>query len=253
MKDNFSRRPDLYARFRPSYPDEMVAFLLAATPGRRRAWDCGTGSGQFASALAPHFGEVIATDISAAQLGRAIERPNVRYRTGAAEETDFPDGAFDLVVAAQAVHWFDFEPFYGEVRRVLAPDGRFAAAGYGRCRLGDGLDPLLEHFYADVVGPFWDPERRHIDEHYRTIPFPFREIPSPAFRLRAPWSLEEFLGYLRTWSAVSHYLAVRGADPVDALRAEIESRWPPGGVAEVEFPFFIRIGAVDDRADAAER
>jgi SAM-dependent methyltransferase len=247
VKDNFSRQAGLYARYRPDYPPELIRHLLGAVPGRARAWDCGTGNGQFAALLAPHFGEVAATDISSAQLAHAAQAANIAYSVSPAESAPFPDAHFDLVVAAQALHWFDFDVFYPEVTRVLKPDGRFAAAGYGRCRLGGGLDPALLKFYTDVIGPYWDAERRHVDERYRTIPFPFREIPAPEFIAVRRWTIAEFLGYVSTWSAVQHYIRERGSDPLDLLRDALAPGWPPSGALDVQFSFFLRIGAVDGR------
>lgn len=250
MKDNFSRVSDKYARFRPAYPAALIEALLDAVPGRSAVWDCGTGSGQFALALSPHFETVVATDASAEQLRHAVPRPNIRYAVGHAESCDAPDGAFDLVSAAQSLHWFDAEAFFREVARVLKPGGRFAAAGYSLCSIGPDLDPVLGRFYHGVVGPYWDAERRAVDEHYRSIPFPFHEIPTPEFSASYHWTLEEFAGYVRTWSAVGHFLKARGADPVPELVSLIGNRWPAGAVREVRFPFFLRIGA-SGASDAA--
>ena len=123
MKDNFSTQSEQYARFRPVYPAALYDFLLPLAPARTAAWDCATGNGQVAAVLADHFQQVFATDISARQLARAVLKPNLSYAVGAAEQTDFPDAAFDLVTVAQAAHWFDFQRFYPEVRRVLKPGG----------------------------------------------------------------------------------------------------------------------------------
>ena len=115
--------------------------------------------------------------MSADQIANARSAPNIRYGIGRAEATSFSDESFDLVCAAQAVHWFDFGRLYREVYRVLRPDGIFAVAGYSLCSIGPALDPVLLHFYTAVVGPYWDAERRYVDDRYRTIPFPFLEIP----------------------------------------------------------------------------
>lgn len=74
FKDHFSAHSVEYARFRPRYPDELFRYLDAVAPARQSAWDCATGSGQAAVALATHFDRVVATDASAARLGlRAAE------------------------------------------------------------------------------------------------------------------------------------------------------------------------------------
>jgi ubiquinone/menaquinone biosynthesis C-methylase UbiE len=92
-------------------------------PARRLAVDCATGSGQAAVALAEHFAAVLAVDASSSQLTRAQPHPRVYYAASLAERLPAPDGSADLVTAAQAAHWFDFERFHAECRRVLAPGG----------------------------------------------------------------------------------------------------------------------------------
>lgn len=180
MKDNFSAQASAYARFRPTYPPELIAELVALAPARQAAWDCATGNGQVAYALAEYFEEVLATDISAKQLAQARQHPRIQYQLEPAEKCSAPDQSFDLIVVAQAIHWFDFEGFYAEVRRVLRPGGVLALVGYGVFSTENAaLNAVIDHFYREITGPYWDPERRHIDEEYRTILFPFEQITMP--------------------------------------------------------------------------
>lgn len=243
MKDNFSQQSAQYAQFRPVYPAALYDFLLPLAPGRRRAWDCATGNGQVAAVLADHFEQVDATDISAKQLEHALQRPNIRYAVGAAEKTDFPDAAFDLITVAQAAHWFDFDRFYPEAQRVLKPGGILALWGYGLLRTeSEAVNERLDHFYREVTGPYWDAERRHVDAEYRSIPFPFTEIEAPAFRMPYRWTLPHFQGYLGTWSAVQHYRKALGEDPVAVFAPQIEAVWPEDGALAIWFPVFVRLG-----------
>jgi ubiquinone/menaquinone biosynthesis C-methylase UbiE len=131
MKDNFSQQAADYAQFRPLYPSSCYDFLLKHVENRSCAWDCGTGNGQVANIFADSFDHVFATDISEKQLHHAVKRPNIAYSLCPAESTDFPDQFFDLIVVAQAIHWFNFDQFYAEVRRTLKPDGLFVVMGYG--------------------------------------------------------------------------------------------------------------------------
>lgn len=244
MKDNFSTQSAQYAQFRPQYPAELFDFLFARTPRFEAAWDCGTGNGQVAQVLAGRFRNVLATDISAKQLENAPPLPNVRYAAEPAEKCTAPDGAFDLITVAQAVHWFDFERFYAEVRRVLRPDGGLLALiGYGLLQFGDAvLDEPFEHFYRHTLGPFWDPERQLVDEHYRHIPFPFEELPTPGFSMSFSWSRAQFLGYLGTWSAVQHFIRAHDSNPLSGLAPKIEALWPENELKTVRFPVFVRLG-----------
>lgn len=119
MKDLFSDNSQLYQQARPDYSAEILEAVLKCVPERQLAWDCGAGSGQFTQWLAPHFQQVLATDLSAAQLAQAPQLQNVICRAAAAEHSGLPDHSADLVTVAQAIHWFNFDAFYAEVRRVL--------------------------------------------------------------------------------------------------------------------------------------
>lgn len=176
MKDNFSNQSEDYSKFRPTYPKEMVGKIVSLTKGKKAALDVATGNGQLAVALSDNFDTVYATDISDNQLLHAKRVLNVIYKKMPAETTDFEDNFFDLITVAQAVHWFDFDVFYKEIHRILKPDGIFAIIGYGLMNTNPDTDKIIQKFYHEIVGPFWDEERKYLDENYETIPFPFDEI-----------------------------------------------------------------------------
>jgi len=205
MKDNFSEQAAQYAQYRPGYPPALFEYLAGLSPARSCAWDCATGNGQMALGLSAFFDRVYATDISEKQLAHAVKAPNITYLKEPAEAPSFAACQFDLAVAGQAIHWFDFGSFYREVRRTLKPGGVFAAAGYGLPRISPEVDGVLTAFYLQEIGPYWDPERRYVDEGYRTIPFPFREVKPPGFHYKVSWELPQLAGYVSTWSAVQHY------------------------------------------------
>lgn len=244
MKDNFSNHADQYASYRPEYPASLYDYILSIVPERQAAWDCGTGNGQLAAGLAPFFKEVYATDISAAQLQHAQQRENIVYSKQAAEHTDFPAACFDLIVVAQAIHWFDFEQFYAEVRRVLKPGGVLLVTGYGLLQVDPAIDSLIRHFYTDIVGPYWDPERKYIDEAYASIPFPFDEIEAPALVQQLVWTREQFAGYLNTWSAVQHYIKDKEYNPVTLIGEQLHTLWPESGQKTVRFPILLRAARI---------
>lgn len=240
MKDNFSTASDKYAQFRPTYPPELFSFLRKLSPTRHRAWDCGTGNGQVAGELADFFEEVRATDISVNQLSQAIQKPNISYTKQAAEKTNFPDEHFDLITVAQAVHWFDFDMFYAEAKRLLKKKALIAVFGYGLFRSNAETDEVIQHFYENVIGPYWDSERRYLDEKYETIPFPFDELEPPKFEINSRWTLERLIGYLKTWSAVKHYEKQEGKNPVVLIEEDLKRTF--GEVGEIRFPVLMRVG-----------
>lgn len=242
MKDNFSARSADYARFRPGYPPALFEFLFENCPAFDTAWDCATGNGQIAAALAERFRQVVATDISQSQLANAIQRPNIEYHLEAAEASNFPEKSLDLITVGQAAHWFDFDKFYSEVRRVLRPGGLLALVGYNLLKIDSTTDDIINHLYHNVLGKYWDPERRHVDAAYTTLPFPFAEIDFSEMQMTYAWTLDHLLGYLGTWSAVQHFTEKNGTSPVDeSLVAMLRQHWPEGVVKTVRFPIFGRV------------
>ncbi|GAB4129086.1 MAG: class I SAM-dependent methyltransferase [Raineya sp.] len=244
MKDYFSEQSDSYAQFRPSYPEEFFTYLDQLLPTKNNAWDCGTGNGQVAIRLAKMFENVFATDISQAQINNAFQAKNIHYSLQTAEKTNFTEQIFDLIVAAQAVHWFDFERFYAEVRRTAKKNALLVLIGYGRVQILEPIDKIIDNFYFNVLGQYWDKERKYIDEHYQTIPFPFEELQTPTFTHTYTWSLEHLIGYLGTWSAVKKFRKQKGYNPLKQLRTQIEEIFDTQKSFEVHFPILLRIGRV---------
>lgn len=242
FKDHFSRQSVAYSRYRPAYPPELIEFVAAQAPRRGLAVDCATGNGQAAVALAEHFDVVLAVDGSPSQLARAEPHPRVRYAAGLAERIPVRDGCADLVVAAQAAHWFDFDRFHAECRRVLAPDGVVAVWTYEKFRVNDAVDAVVDDFYDHVVGPDWPPERRYVEQAYRTLPFPWRELPAPSFQLETQWDLAQVMGYLATWSAVQRNRERTGRDPLEALGPRLAAVWPPLVALQLRWPIHLRAG-----------
>jgi len=224
--DHFSRISTGYAAFRPRYPERLFDALAAAAPARRLAWDCATGTGQAAEGLARRFDRVIATDASPSQVHRGTSRPRLWYAAARAEAAAIRPGSADLVTVAQALHWIDLDRFYGEAREALAPGGLVAVWTYGRHWVDDGpVDVVLDHFYTEVVGPYWPPERRWVEAGYRGLPFPFREEPIESPEMAEEWTLGQMLGYIGTWSAVVRCREETGSDPVAALAGRLERLW----------------------------
>jgi len=92
---------------------------------------------------------------------------------------------------------------------------------------------LLDRFYWQTVGPYWPAERRHVENGYADLPFPFDELAVPAFAMAVDWTLDDLAGYLRSWSATSRYRELVGVDPVAELAELLAPLWgaAPGGSA----------------------
>lgn len=243
--DLFSAQAGAYALARPTYPAELIEFVVSQASARRLAWDCATGNGQAATTLARHVDRVIATDASAEQIARAQPAPNIEYRVARAESSGLEPARVDVVTVAQALHWLEVEAFAREVRRVTVAGAVVAAWSYGSCDAGDDVKPMLREFEFGILQPYWHANRRWVDEGYRTIPFPFDEIDAPDFQLRAIWTLAEFGAYLSTWSAVAGYRNATGTDPVRPLLEQLAIHWgPPDATREITWPLGVRVGRV---------
>ena len=242
--DHFSGVAGAYAEHRPQYPTRLFEWLAGLAPRRELAWDCGTGSGQAALGLAPHFVRVVATDASAAQIAAARPHPRVQYRVAPAESSGLAPGTVDLITVGQALHWFNRAAFYAEARRILRPDGLVAVWTYSGCRLPDpGTDEVHRRFYTETVGRYWPAARALVEAGYRTIEFPFEEIAPPVFEMEAEWTLASFLGYIGTWSAVTRFREARGFDPVERLAADLRPLWgDPEASRRVRWPLALRVG-----------
>lgn len=245
IKDNFSAIAASYANWRPEYPEALFIFLASLTKEHDTALDCGTGNGQAAKHLAAYFKEVQATDISAAQLQHAVAMPNIHYSISTAEQTIFPDNYFDIICAAQAAHWFNHAIFYKEAERILKPGGIIAFVGYALLEVDKEIDAIIQFLYKDTLGQYWDKERKHIDDRYRSLPFPYTTIPAPQFEINCNWNLPQLLGYLNTWSALSHYKKITHEDPLQPLLPALQKAWGNEDLVKaVRFPIISKIAAV---------
>ena len=246
MKDYFSGQAAGYARFRPQYPDALYQFILSKTKANDLAWDCGTGNGQTARELAKHFKAVYATDISEKQIAQAYQSDNITYAVEPAEKTNLLNETVDLVSVSQALHWFDVKAFYAEVKRVCKPGGLLAVWTYQLLQVDQEFDQQVDHFYTNTLGKYWDDARKHVDDGYQSIYFPFKQIETPAFFIEVKWSLADVKGLLKTWSAVQKFIAENGYDPVDYFIRLQKNNWQPGEVKTVRFPVSLKMAYVNE-------
>ncbi|HEY9713335.1 MAG TPA: class I SAM-dependent methyltransferase, partial [Chroococcales cyanobacterium] len=225
FKDYFSAGSPDYARYRPTYPEELFEFIAALCPVRDAAWDCATGNGQAALGLTRHFQEIIATDASSAQIAHAFQHARVKYRVAPAERSEIAAQSLDAITVAQALHWFDLPRFYAEAKRTLKPHGVLVAWCYGRSSVDDDIDTVIRDLQLNVLKHYWAPEIGMVEECYRSVEFPFQEIAAPGYSMRSSWDLGEYLGYLNTWSAVQECLKKEGPEPFEIYCDRIARAW----------------------------
>jgi len=245
FKDYFSSSAAEYATFRPRYPAALFDFVASLPAARHTAWDCATGSGQAAVPLANHFERVVATYASPEQIAHATPHARVSYAVALADASGLEAASVDLVTVAQALHWFPLDRFFAEVRRVLTPGGALAVWCYTRPQLSGAIDDVVERYYSETCRPYWSPERRLVDDGYRTVGMPFDDVPAPPLDIEVQLTLDQFAGYLRTWSATRNLAAAIGRDPVIAVRDELRAHWGADASTHlVRWPIHVRAGFI---------
>ncbi len=241
----FATGGDSYARYRPTYPDALAAFLAEVSPDVGYAVDVGCGNGQFTGQLAAHFAEVVGLDPSADQIAHAVGHDRVRYICAPAEATGLPDGCAALITAAQAAHWFDLSRFYAEVRRIAMPGAVLALVSYGVPQFDEAIDARFRQFYWNEIGRYWPPERRLVESGYAGIDFPFGEMDWPPMAIRREWDLAALLGYVSTWSALRRVEEAGEGHLVTRFAEDMERLWDdPVRTRSVEWPIAMRLGRI---------
>lgn len=235
-----------YAANRPSYPAEVAALLAAEAPGHGLAVDVGCGTGQFTALLAAHFDAVIGLDPSADQIANADGAAGIEYRVAAAEATGLPEDCADLITVAQAAHWFDLPAFYDEARRIAVDGAVIALITYGLTVVEPELAERFSHFYTDEIGPFWPPERRHVENGYADLAFPFEPLALEVPAIERDWTLDQLAGYLGTWSAARHAAESGAGDLIGKLVDDLRPAWgPPDRRRRVRWPVTVRAGRME--------
>ncbi|WP_321392979.1 class I SAM-dependent methyltransferase [Emcibacter sp.] len=221
FKDHFSTQSDSYGKFRPEYPEKLFEYLASLGPGRDLVWDCACGTGQASRSLAHYFDQVMATDGSRRQIDNARGPDNVTFQVALAHQSPLADHSADLVTVAQALHWFDLEAFYREVRRVVKPGGHIAVWSYAVTSVSPEIDETIGELYNGLIGSYWPPERAHVEKGYKDLAFPFEALQVPDLAMSVQWNFEQLMGYFGSWSAVARYKDALGHDPLQLVENRI--------------------------------
>jgi hypothetical protein len=126
---------------------------------------------------------------------------------------------------------------------VLKPGGLLAYMSYGIHSVSPEVDRIVDRYYTEIVGPYWPPERIHVDQHYARLPFPFPRIATQGFEMSLEWDLGQLLAYLATWSASKAFLRANGSDPIGLIYEEVSAAWgEPATPRRVTWPLTLLVG-----------
>lgn len=241
FKDLFSNQSTDYAKFRPTYPPELFSYLASLVPEKKTVWDCGTGNGQAALSWTEYFDQVMATDPSEKQIQSAAPHPKIKYSVASAEDSHLPSQSVNLVSVAQAFHWFDQNRFLHEAQRVAQPGAILAIWCYQMAQVSPEVDREVWFLYENILGPYWDPERKMVEEGYRNVQLPLQEISTPPFELKAQWQFEHLIGYLGTWSALQKFITQNQRNPLEESFEKLRAAWGSVTAREVRWQMGLRV------------
>jgi len=210
----FQSQGNDYSKFRPDYPSEIfetiITFAKDNNPNAEFevAVDMACGAGEATKHLVPYYKIIYGIDVSSSMLENAPKHPNINYSIGAVEATKLPNESIDLVLVAQALHWFDFEKFFIELDRILKPGGTFAVIGYPLNRFSNNTlaNEVIQKFFYQTLEGCWSERRRILDQEYADVPFIYKEtLRKHRFFNTKSMSIENYVRYIGTWSAVQTY------------------------------------------------
>lgn len=216
----FGQLADKYAAARPSYPKELYEWIGSQTQDHDLVWDVGTGSGQAAQTLTGYFKHVHATDIDAEQIASAAPHPKITYTQAQSHASGLQDKSVDAVTVATALHWFDHEKFWQELRRVAKPGALFCAWTYHRAETDPDVQETLIDPILDIIDDYWSEGNRLSWRGYQAkeLGMPFTKISMPKFVCELSWTPLQISEFAQSWSA-HHKASLDGrADALEQVK-----------------------------------
>jgi SAM-dependent methyltransferase len=220
----FAGTAEYYSRFRPPYPGELIAGIIAATGGNDgRLLDLGCGTGELALPLSASFNHVTAVDMEPEMIRIAARKAamsgagNISWVVGRAEDVPMPRAAWDYVTAGSSFHWMDRELLARRIFGVLPPGRAFFIVGggsnpwWGTQRWQQAVVEMIARYFGErraSSGPL------NIDKlcHDFLVPVGF-DIDVREFNVALTWTIDRLIGFLYSTSFASH--AVLGANRAD--------------------------------------
>jgi SAM-dependent methyltransferase len=224
----FGHAAEEFQRYRPDYPPELFAHILAAVPAdrRERAIDLGAGTGKATRALLPHFREVIAVEPDPGMAAKLKEDlPAAIVRNITAEDFSQPPATVDLVTVANALHWMDAPRVFANVHSWLRPAAIFAAFDRPLPKTIPSIDAITR---AEMRGP-WKPYRderlgkKYVWQDQVRTASGFEIVDETKFSYVIPMSLADFVGFWRSTSYGSAY--ARTLSNPESYWCDLESRF----------------------------
>jgi len=203
---SFGSVAQAYAENRPEYPREAVAWLAGGSPAN--VLELGSGTGKLTRPLTALGHRVVATDPQVTMLDELKRAaPGARRVAARAETIPLASGVVDLVISAQAFHWFDQERALPEIARVLRPGGVLALVW----NIGDFKVPWVRKVLG-LIGMTADEEGEPLEG---SDLFAVQE--RRTFRHWQKFDRESLVGYISS----SSHAAVMPPDERAALLSEV--------------------------------
>jgi SAM-dependent methyltransferase len=152
--ERFTGLAEVYGQARPSYPAELVDWCIAQAPAPQLIVDLGCGTGISTRLFAATGQAVVGIDPNADMLATARTQGVEDYRAGSSAHTGLPDACADLIIAAQAFHWFELDSTFAELARIGTP--RAACVAFWNVRSEDtpfmqGYEQLLRTWSSEYA------------------------------------------------------------------------------------------------------
>jgi hypothetical protein len=128
---------------------------------------------------------------------------------------------------------------------VSKPNAVIAIWTYHRHTTGDDkIDQAVRDFYEHITKPYWDYERKYVEEKYTTVEFDYELLPVKDFETVLQWQREDLIGYISSWSAVQKFIKVNSYSPVLIVEEKIKKLWASGEAKKVVFPIYLKLGRI---------